>query len=200
MTIERDQALKVRIADRLAEAALVKVRPQIPSQTLQGALSIVGVASSSTDRVERRVSLPHYWAIYVHDGRGPFNMPAGRFMCWFRDKNDDPRLAGGYPVRVADQRHLTREEFKHFMLLNRVVERAVYGRLRRPGEPQVGPMIVTNKIKNRTAASLFFDNSRGMAGFAQEANTIGEAAFASFIREELKDVLSLKITTKISLG
>ena len=200
MTVERDQALKVRIADRLASAAVVKVRPQIPSKTLQGALRIVGRAGGLSDRVERRVSLPHYWAVYVHDGRGPFNMPKGKFMCWFRDSSDDPRLVGGYPFRVSERVSLTKEEFDHYMLLNRITEKAVYGRLRKPGEPQVGPMIVTSRIRKRTQAALFFDNAHGMAGFTGEANSIGEAEFAAFVRQELKSVLHLKIETKINLG
>lgn len=200
MTAERDQALKTKIADQLADAAVVKVRPLIPSQTLQGALRVVGRAGGLTDRVERRVGLPHYWAVYVHDGRGPFNMPKGKFMCWFRDTSDDPRLVGGYPFRVSERVSLTKEEFHHYMLLNRVVEKAVYGRLRKPGEPQVGPMIVTSRIRKRTQAALFFDNSRGMAGFTEEANKIGTAAFAAFIAAELKSVLALKIESKISLG
>lgn len=201
MSVAQDKAFARRLARKLAQEARVFVRPKIPSKTLRAALKVVE-AAGTTGAVggEFTVSLPHYWALYVHDGRLPFTMPAGQVMCWFREPSDDPRLGGGYPVRVADQRHLTYNEFKHFMHLNRMMERLVYGRLRLPGEPQVGPMIVTNRIRKPTQARRFFDNSVGMAGFGTKAGEIGRSEFSAFVAERLAEELDLKIETKTTFG
>lgn len=203
MTLERDNAFRKRLGDKLAQAGLEYARPSVPSKTLRAAMRIREVAGSigsTATAVVRAVEIPHYWALYVHDGRGPFQLPPGQIMCWFRDPKDDPRLAGGYPVRGTDVKHLTKAQFNRFMQLNRVVEKAVYGRARKSGEPQVGPMIVTTKITKPTQAKRFFDNNGGMQGFEAKARQIGAEEFASFVKQELRSVLNLEITTKVKFG
>ena len=80
------------------------------------------------------VHIPHYWAEYYHDGSGPVSMPKGRYMVWFRNPKDDPRLKGGYPIKRSDKRSLkdliSNEEFKELIKSGKLVVRQHVGRRR----------------------------------------------------------------------
>lgn len=189
MAITPEQFLE-RLALALGAEARETARPSIPSRTLADSMQLI-LREGGID-----VYIPYYWALYVHDGRGSFRMPPGKFMVWFRDPKQDPRLSGGYPMRVSERQHLSAEEFHDLLEQNRAAELATYGRPRRAGEPQVGPVIITNLIRNKTPGKPFFANEGGggMAGFDEKASQIGEAQMRSFVREMMGDLLNVKKT------
>lgn len=91
----------------------IRARDIIPSQTLAESVQVVRYSQG------HKLSIPFYWAIYVHDGRGAITMPAGRFMVFFREQRDDPRLDGGHPQTKAGRKHLSPAEFQGYLELNR---------------------------------------------------------------------------------
>ena len=94
-------ALRRAITLRLGEEALVRARRACRSKTLQESMVVIRYSDESV-----AVFVPHYWAIYYHEGSGPIS---GKRMAFFIDKADDPRTAGArsYPVRVSDIKKLT---------------------------------------------------------------------------------------------
>jgi len=112
----------------LALAAKQKVKPLIPSATLADALEISNIAARSSRTIsaalagrrisEIRLTIPHYWAVYIHDGRPAFGPRRATFLVWFTDPDDDPRLAGGFPVRYSDVKRLTKEQFHEGLRIN----------------------------------------------------------------------------------
>lgn len=106
--------LNSRLLDQIGFAALRFVRPAIRSATLRDAVRWERL----TDRVGR-LFIPHYWAIYQHDGRGRVRPRSAVWLVWFVDPADDPRLSGGYPVKLSDVRRLTRDEFMEGLARNR---------------------------------------------------------------------------------
>jgi hypothetical protein len=87
------------------------VREVTESQTVSESLIVtLDPREPSTAAVE----VPHYWAVYYHDGRGPVQprSPGVRFLVWFKNPDDDPRNPSG-TVRAVDIRRLTEEEFQN---------------------------------------------------------------------------------------
>lgn len=94
-----------RIVNAIAEPIANVSRAMCESKTLRQAL-----------RVERTedgfvLSVPHYWAAFYHNGRGTVNARPGHKLVYYKNPAEDPRIAGGYPVRLSDVRKLTRSEF-----------------------------------------------------------------------------------------
>jgi hypothetical protein len=86
-------------ARMIANAARQRVMPYVKSRTLRASL-----------RVERQrgrwfIGVPHYWAVYYHDGRGT-STPRGTWLVWYPNPLDDPRHRGRYPVRATQLRSL----------------------------------------------------------------------------------------------
>ena len=100
--------------------------------------------------------IPHYWAVYVHDGRRGFSKPGG-FLIYYRNPAQDPRFNGRQtPERARDVRPLTPREFREAKRLNRVAKK----RRRRP------PVIITRAVGPvRRGPTNFFENNAGMASF-----------------------------------
>lgn len=96
------------------QSELELVRTFIGSQTLRAAATLI--VDAQQGRAD--IFIPHYWAVYYHDGREGFEAPGGRFLVYFSDPSDDPRIEGGYPERVSEVRHLTREEFREGLRQN----------------------------------------------------------------------------------
>lgn len=97
---------------RRAQALREDLRVQIVSATERR-----GVAFVLTD---------FYWAVYYHDGRGPIKARPGKFLVFFRDPDDDPRIDGSardYPKRVADARKLslTKGQFNRLLRSGRLL-------------------------------------------------------------------------------
>jgi len=105
-----------------------------------------------------RLHIPHYWAIYVHEGRGAKTPQNTIYFVWFVPASIDPRFQGRQtPEKKADVRRLFGKEFAYWMSINRQVEKQVYGRRRKPDQPQVGPMRIAKKV-GPTTARPFFEN------------------------------------------
>lgn len=98
------------------QSELELVRTFIGSQTLRAAATLIVDAQAG----QASIFIPHYWAVYYHDGRDGFEAPGGRFLVYFSDQSDDPRIEGGYPERVSEVRHLTREEFREGLEQNEI--------------------------------------------------------------------------------
>lgn len=76
----------------------------LASKTLAGALT--WEIQKVGPRIQRvLVGVPHYWAIWYHEGHQAYNMPTRnstkKLLVFYLDPDDDPRLAGfrpGYPT------------------------------------------------------------------------------------------------------
>jgi hypothetical protein len=81
----------------LAQEALGRLKqPHItPSKTLRDALTI------SKQNGQWYVGVPHYWAVFYHDGRAAA-YPKGKFLVWYKNPKVDPRHWGNYPVRANE--------------------------------------------------------------------------------------------------
>ncbi len=93
--------IKEDISRVLSNAANARVRRFTPSQTLRDALRVV------RDGQRWFVGVPHYWAVYYHDGRATSRStrPNG-FLVWYKNPKDDPRHRGNFPVRASQLRSL----------------------------------------------------------------------------------------------
>jgi len=150
--------LKERFLAELGKLALDKARGKVESKTLRDALRI----ELRPDIFGVSVGAPHYWAIYYHDGRGPVRAAPGKWLVYFKDPADDPRIKRGYPVRAADIIRLSRSQFLEALAKDQ--------------------LIVTKSV-GRAKAHPFF--TRGMQGMDQRAH----APAKRFVREMLGDFI-----------
>lgn len=172
----------------IGELGMLYVRPKIPSNTLRRSLEL----RYELSRDVVRIHVPHYWALYVHEGRGPVYPVQATVLVWFRNRNNDPRLPGGrYPERASEIRHLTREQFKFWLRENRLA--------RARGVPV--PMIVVSSVQKGVEPVRFFSNEPGggMAGFAQFVNELFNDRVRRFILRQIKDDLRVRdrVTARI---
>jgi hypothetical protein len=155
----------------IGDMAMTKCAGSIPSSQLLQAMRFVPI-----DSAHGQIYIPHYWAIYVHDGRGPFGPTKGTYLCWFRNPADDPRLDAGRQVeRHANVRHLTPEQWLYWLKMNRVA-RAL------GNDP---PMIVTRYVSKSTPPTNFFLNTGGMAGLREQV----QAEINPLVQEYFHDLL-----------
>lgn len=174
--------LKAHIAREIGEAALAQAKPEVAraSNQLASALRLViERPAGAKGNVVARVRIPHYWAIYVHDGRGPFRKE--RFMVWWKNPKRDPRLKDGLsPVRASQVRRLTRAQW-----LQALQEREDW--ISSGGDPYDAPVIITKAVRRATKPRPFFSNGPGggMQGFVNQANKIGRDIFSAHVRELL---------------
>lgn len=146
---------------KIGRAALRHVGPKIDSVTLRRA-----VRYERLSRSRGRLFIPHYWAIYQHDGRGSVRPQTARSLVFFVDPKDDPRLRGGYPIRVKDIRKLTRDEFEEGQRMNQ----EMYAQS--PGGGRMQYMVIINAVgpTRPNKSYKFFED--GMRMFPQEAGAI----------------------------
>lgn len=203
-------SLKNILLKQFLERGKIKAFPSIPSKQLQAAL-----ISEETSVGTGRLHVPHYWAQYVHDGRGPAPSVGGtgKILVWFKDPKDDPRYPGGvYPVRQSEVRHLSRGQFKKWSRINRVIinrYKRSTGRRRLTAADYRAmdlPMIVAQNSpgsRGQVKSVPFFSNSAGggMFGFRAEANTIGSRTTSKYVTERLdrKGLLNKTITRDIRI-
>lgn len=116
-----------------------------------------------------RLFIPHYWAVYIHDGRGPIPPDGNRLLVYFANPKDDPRIQGGYPERVSQIRKLSRTEF-HAGL----AENAEHKRL------GLSPFMFVLKSVGPAAGTPFFTS--GMVGLVGEVTPQVAAQFDTFIQ------------------
>lgn len=108
---------KQRLLAELGLLAQKQARSKIKSETLRHELFVKLFPQTN----EVVVGVPHYWAIYYHDGRGPVRAKPGHFLVYFKDPADDPRIKAGYPVRASDIIHLTRDQFLEALAQNKLI-------------------------------------------------------------------------------
>lgn len=146
----------------------IHAKDKIPSKTLANNIEVV--------RYNRghKLSIPYYWAIYVHDGRGPVTMPPGKFMVYFRNIEDDPRIRGGYAKTRADRQHLSPGEFQYFMEINR--------QARALGQP---PVMIVKRTVGRVSPNRFF--TKGLAGVAVPSiSQVAQDEFSRYVTSTLR--------------
>ena len=116
--------------EELKAGAIRATRTAIPSKTLKNALTATYWHSPKLHQII--VNIPHYWAIYYHDGSGPITMPKGKYMVWFRNPEDDPRLKSGFPVKRSDVRglNLSSKQFNRYIKEGKLIVRRHVGRRR----------------------------------------------------------------------
>lgn len=147
------------------------------SEALRKALT-----ASSLGRGRAVARVPHYWAPFYHDGRGPAPRKSrpGRWMVWFKDPGDDPRWGPGLPVLRSEVRKLTREEFQAGLEENR---------RRGPGNP----FMIVAKVspfppKTRAKSNPFFE--RGLNRLVVEAVEVD-----GIVADAIGDILDRKLRT-----
>lgn len=152
-----------RVLEEVGSDELRRIRDTIGSRTLREALRLV------VDVSRRRADLfiPHYWAVYYHDGRGGFGPREARYLIFFDDPNDDPRKPT--PERASQMRRLTREEYEYGQEQNRV--RHLEGR---------GPYMYVLEQVGPAAAHPFFDEA------AETAAILNGPTIARIFDEEIQ--------------
>lgn len=108
--------LLTTLAYDLSQAALPVARSAVPSRTLASAMTarFNGVVLGKEGQEGwSDLFVPHFWAVILHDGRGPvYPGVNARYLVFFVNSRDDPRLSEGYPVDPNDGRRLTKAEFE----------------------------------------------------------------------------------------
>lgn len=180
----RKETLIKDLLKRFGRLGVEHVRPKIvsvygkPIRELQRALSVVSI-----DRRSTSLYIPHYWAVYVHDGRrAPFGPRRGTFLIWWKDPRQDPRLApfgGVTPQRASQLRRLTQAQFRAALELRRQAL----------AEGRDSPVVIVPEVRKPTRAVRFFDNRGGMRGFLHKANAEGQV----LVRQEILRSLSKEL-------
>ncbi len=108
MALNREEIMR-EILTAVGEAELERVKKLIGSSTLRRAIFLAVYASLN----EARLIIPHYWAVYYHDGRGSVTPQNATKLIFFDEPlENDPRLQGAYDVRATDIQRLTREQYE----------------------------------------------------------------------------------------
>lgn len=108
------EQLYLEILQKIGHEELQLARNLVGSRTLRNALQLI--IEESLGRAV--VFIPHYWAVYYHDGRGSIHPTTATKLVFFDSPEDDPRLEGGFPERASELRRLTREEFYEGLAIN----------------------------------------------------------------------------------
>lgn len=187
----------------------VKALPVIPSEQLQA-----GLFSQELTDSRGIIRVPHYWARFIHDGRGPSpGAPGtGKILVWFRDPKDDPRYPGGvYPVRRSDIKRLTRGQFRKWSRINQQIINAYR---RSTGKRSLTaadyramnlPMIIAKNSpgnRGRVIGVPFFSNAPGggMFGFRKEMNIVGKRIVGVFVHQRLNEKGLLRMTIRKTIN
>lgn len=190
MSAEQDELVR-RLLEALGAAAYEKVLPQIGSSTLQAALQVL----IEEQELQVRLFIPHYWAVYYHDGRSGFGPKDATFLVFFPDPKDDPRLiAGRSPERANQLRRLTKAEFYRGLSENT--------RRRKAGLPPFMLVIQNEDGSPGTVgpapAHPFF--TEGMAGFALEADDITYPIVDEFVQRIVDDLQVRSDTAEVEIS
>lgn len=163
-----------RVLEDFGKRELDLVRRSVGSKTLRAALVLI------VDESKQRADLfiPHYWAVWYHDGRGVVRPKTARKLVFFDNANDDPRLRNGRPVKESQVKRLTRAQYQEGLRRNR--ERAQRG-----GRPF---MYVVDSV-GPSRPRPFFD--RLAEGAARRAD---QDVLRTFERELLRELDSDPVT------
>lgn len=171
------------ILDALGVLALRMARKAIPSQTLKDALVFEKLTLDKA-----RLFIPHYWALYQHDGRGPVYPRRATVLVYYADPADDPRLVDGYPVRMSDIRRLSYADWAEGWRRNRQMEAD------NPGGGSMQFMIVREHSGPTAPTKSYPFFEAGMQGMPEEARQVIDRA----IRIEF-DKLAINETDTVRL-
>jgi hypothetical protein len=151
-----------RVASRGVRLAKGYLQGHKGSQSIQDVISYV-VDGIDLSGIHGRITVPQYWAVYYHEGRGPVHARAGGLLCFFPDRKDDPRLQGLTGLSRARPRRLTKTEFYGFLAENDF--------LRAADLPPV--MIVTESVGPAKGVPFFTQGLRTLPVVASLAMPIG---------------------------
>ena len=169
MPLEQPDVFLSRITFELARRARDYVRPRIRSKVLSRSLRIDKIRGRTKKYIHTGyVEIPHYWAVYYHDGHGPISAPPGKYIVYYKKgkKHLDPRMQWGvlYPVRRHQEKRLSKDQF--------------YRALRK------GHIVVTKRSGPAKGEHFF---TRGMRGFPSMA----DAYVAVEVKKWVDSVVSL---------
>lgn len=142
------------LIDRIMELALrrgkEKARAFCRSETLKRSFQTAW--SAVANGAVGYISVPHYWAKYLHDGRKAIRKPDG-ILVWYKNPADDPRIQPSRPVYRSDNKKLTKQQFVD--------------------DYRAGKLIVAKEVGASTdKANPFFSDTGGMQGFKEEVDRI----------------------------
>ncbi len=169
---------RIDLVREIAEQVKRRARSLIESRTLKRALDS-RIVTNGTTYVGAEVFIPHYWAVYYHDGRGPVRPVNGKFLVYFARIEDDPRVAGGrdYPQRASQIRRLR-------------LDPAEFRRLVKEGK------LIVKRSVGPVQGKRFFERIGG-----RTMKSVGSRALREFRRyakqDALVDVLRLRRTIRI---
>lgn len=110
------EGLYERLLTKFGERELRAVRQEVGSKTLRKAMELILEVSKG----RARLYIPHYWAIYYHDGHGTITPKRARKLVFFDNPKDDPRLDNGVtPEREAQVGRLTKQQYQDGIKKNR---------------------------------------------------------------------------------
>lgn len=164
----KDRRFLRRLTDIFASAGAAKARPAIPSKTLRRALVTIRVSDTKV-----KIHITHYWAVFVHQGRKAKRLAGNRFMAWYRNPAEDPRLkpfGGQTPARASQ-----------LLGLRQVISNAQF-----KADKAAGKIIFSQEV-SATRGTPFFSNEAGggMNGFVKDANTIGTPLARAHILKQI---------------
>lgn len=172
------------LTDRISRLAIARARPQIPSRTLRRALVSIRVTDTQV-----KMNITHYWAVFVHEGRGEARARSGQFLAWYRNPREDPRLTpfgGQTPPRASQllglRQVISAQQFREDVNAGKVVF-----------AERTGPV----------AGVPFFSNDAGggMHGFVDQANRLATPLTRKHILERIgKENLRERDVAVLTLG
>jgi hypothetical protein len=164
--------LSERILTRAGKAGVRRAKPNIPSRTLRRACIYVPLDTTLSSS-RGRIYIPHYWARFVHDGRGPVSPKTKKVLIWYRNPSQDPRLKGSKgrsPERFSSRPRLniSKAELRKGIKSGKIIARLYAGPM--TGRP-------------------FFGNQpgEGMYGFKAEVSQIAREEISRIMREFTKE-------------
>lgn len=196
-----DELFLSSLALDVARAGARRVRPKIRqglgaghgSRTLSRNVE-AQLRVTARKRVVSRIYIDHYWAVYVHDGRGPFHKAGtgqSQYYVWYKNRQDDPRLktSGGYPKRYRQVRRLSRKEF----IAGKKAKKLIY----------VDKAAKRGIVHTGVKPSRFFSNGAGggMRGFINnEARALVLSRWFTHVNRRLRDIRRIKGTITVRVG
>ncbi|MBL4769469.1 MAG: hypothetical protein JKY94_17485 [Rhodobacteraceae bacterium] len=156
---------KVQLA--IAKALLPAVKRRIKSTTLKAYIQAYERGQDN----KAVLGVPHYWAVFYHDGTGSFGPKSANYLVFFSDAlSNDPRLGGSYPVRFSEWRPLEKKEFERGLEINRSM-----------GFPFSGPYMTVTKFAGPRKGDPFFEGLHPTL----VARKVVPAAFSALVKETL---------------
>ena len=179
------KAMRRKLLEIMAKAAVSRTKKFITSTTLRNALDY----RLTLTRGLITLKIPHYWAVYVHNGFGPLGPKKKGYYIYFKDKRLDPRTKGGssYPVKPSDRRSLTKGEYAKFNKIN--------ARLRQAGLPPV--MFRVKATKKAVAGQQYYTRAVEYGGILSDVyGKVTKRVLDDFL---LKEVPIITETVKVRL-